>query len=367
MSVPYSQTIAQTIAEEASGLATMKDVATLAGVSVTTVSHVLNDSRVVRPEVRERVLTAMDELEYKRNALARSLRQKHSHTIGLILPDATNPFFAEIARSISDESALRGYSMIICNTDGDPKKEDDYFHVLAEKRVDGIVLIEASSPRGDASSLGKFGIPAVMMDRYSVLRGVDTIRIDNSGGGRCATEHLLSLGHARIACIAGPSEITPSAERVSGYRSALSESGIPFREEYVLRGDFHPESGHETATRLLRLPDRPTAIFACNDLMAFGAIRAACEMGLSVPNDISVVGFDDIRLAAFFNPPLTTVAQPHRDMGRIAVALLAERICEPELPVRSPLLPTELVRRSSTAAISSGRDRKKRRWHHAGG
>ena len=223
----------------------MKDVARKANVSVTTVSHVLNGSRFVSDEARGRVLDAMDELAYKRNALARSLRQKHSHTIGLILPDATNPFFAEVARSVSDESSLRGYSMIICNTDGDGEKEERFFRILTEKQVDGIILIEAGASRGAASSIGKLGIPTVMMDRFSRLDGVDTLRIDNAGGGALATRRLLSLGHRRIACVAGPSDVTPSAERVSGYRTALTEAGIPFREEYVLKGDFHPESGYE--------------------------------------------------------------------------------------------------------------------------
>ena len=340
-------------------MATMKDVARKANVSVTTVSHVLNGSRFVSDEARGRVLDAMDELAYKRNALARSLRQKHSHTIGLILPDATNPFFAEVARSVSDESSLRGYSMIICNTDGDGEKEERFFRILTEKQVDGSSLIEAGASRGAASSIGKLGIPTVMMDRFSRLDGVDTLRIDNAGGGALATRRLLSLGHRRIACVAGPSDVTPSAERVSGYRTALTEAGIPFREEYVLKGDFHPESGYEATCRLLGLDEPPTAVFACNDLMAFGAIRAAFEKGLSVPRDISVVGFDDIRLAAFFNPPLTTVAQPHREMGVLAIRLLLERIADRNLPVRSPLLPTTLKLRSSTAPVSENEDRRR--------
>ena len=330
-------------------MVTMKDVARRAGVSVTTVSHVVNGSRPVREEVRRRVLDALEALAYRRNALARSLRKKRSSTIGLILPDVTNPFFAEIARSIADAAESEGYSVIVCNSDGRRNSEDAFLGMLSEKRADGVVLIETGPPRGDASALENGDLPLVTVDRSLPGANVDSVRIDNALGGRRAARHLLDLGHRHLACIAGPSHLTPSGERVTGFREELREQGFFLPEERIRRGTFQPESGYDITRRFLEEDSRLTAIFACNDLMAFGAVRAAADLGKRVPDDLSVLGFDDIRLASFFNPPLTTVAQPRQEMGALAVRLLLERMADSTLSPRHLVLETRLVLRSSTA------------------
>ena len=182
---------------------------------------------------------------------------------------------------------------------------------------------------------------------------VDSVQINNAAGGWLATSHLIELGHTHIACIAGPSDVTPSGERVDGYRRALHEAGLPILAENIVRGDFHAASGYQITKELLARDKRPTAIFACNDLMAIGALSAAKAMGFRVPEDISVVGFDDIYLAAYSNPPLTTVRQPKYEMGQLATKLLLERIQDPDLPPRTPLLDTELMIRASTCSPAS--------------
>jgi LacI family transcriptional regulator len=336
--------------EGGEAITTMRDVAEHAGVSVTTVSHVINDTRHVSEELRTRVEEAMRELAYQPNALARSLRRNESCTIGMILPDGTNPYFAEIARSIEDKSFSEDYSVIICNSDGDLSKELNYINVLMEKRVDGIIFVAAGMSAAHIRMLQEKRMPVVVVDRDSPGVMVDSVQIDNAAGGQLATDHLVELGHERIACIAGPSYVTPSGERVDGYRRALHEAGLSADADDVLLGNFNAESGYQAATQLLSRSDPPTAIFACNDLMAIGAISAARAMGFRMPRDISIVGFDDIQLAHYSNPPLTTVRQPKYEMGRLATNLLLERIQDPDMQPRARVLDTQLVVRASSSA-----------------
>lgn len=330
-------------------MATMKDVAERSGVSVTTVSHVVNGTRRVSDEVRLRVEGVMEEIGYRPNILARGLRRGEATLLGLVVPDATNPYFAEIARAVADACSEEGYAVIICNSDGRRDREKEAVEVLAANRVGGIFLVNVGVTERDAALFDGLAIPLVMLDREIPGIPVDSIQIDNVHGGRQATDHLLALGHRRIACIAGPSQVSPSGDRVTGYRQALEAAGLPFDPSLVLRGDFTPASGHACAGALMDGDRRPTALFACNDLMAFGAVTALAERGLSVPGDVSVVGFDDISLAAYFNPPLTTVAQPRREMGRRAARILLERMRDGTLPRRRPVLmnTTLKVRRSS--------------------
>ncbi len=284
----------------------MRHVAERAGVSVTTVSHVINETRPVSEELRQRVLAAMDELGYQPNRLARSLRRGKTHTFGMIIPDNANPFFAEMARGVEDTSFGQGYSVILCNSDGDLDKELLYTNMLAEKRVDGILFVAAGLSTERILDLQARQMPLVLVDRDLPNAAVDSVLTDNAQGGWLATRHLIELGHRRIGCIIGPSDITPSAERITGYRRALHESDIPVDEALIVKGDFQYASGYRAASQLLAMDAPPTAIFACNDLMAVGAISAALKAGSQVPADLSVVGFDDVRLASFANPPLTT-------------------------------------------------------------
>jgi LacI family transcriptional regulator len=332
----------------------MRDVAERAGVSVTTVSHVINETRPVSDELRQRVLAAIDELGYQPNVLARSLRRGETHTIGMIVPDSANPFFAELARGIEDTSFEHGYNLILCNSDGDLDKELIYADVLTEKQVDGILFVAAGVSTDHIRALQERRIPVVIVDREIPDVSVDQVLTDNARGGWLATRHLLELGHRCIGCITGPSDVTPSAERVTGYRQALSEGGIPVDEVLIVKGDFQYGSGYRAARQILARDDPPTAIFTCNDLMAVGAISAAVEMGRQVPVNLSVVGFDDVRLASFANPPLTTIVQPKYEMGVLATTMLLERMRNHDIPPRRRLLDTSLLIRQSTAPPEAG-------------
>lgn len=329
-------------------MTTIREVAESAGVSYATVSHVINNTRVVSPETRERVLTAMAELNYRPNALARSLRQGKTNTLGLVLPDSANPFFAEISRGIEDEAFNKGYSVFLCNTELDTQRELFYVDVLSKKQVDGIIFVAAGDQADSLDFLVRQGMPVVMIDRNLPNVQVDAVLPDHQLGGFLATRHLLALGHTRIACIAGPSSITPSAERITGYRKALEQADLPYDEKLVIRGDYHAQSGMEITDSILKMEPRPTAIFALNDLMALGALRAAAEAGCSVPRDLAVVGYDDLELSQYTNPPLTTVAQPKKEIGVQAVSLLVERILQKSRPPRRVVLPPELIVRRST-------------------
>jgi LacI family transcriptional regulator len=331
----------------------MRDVAERAGVSVTSVSHVINETRPVSYELRERVLAAMEELGYHPNRLARSLRSGKTHTIGTIVPDSADPFFAEVARGIEDTAFENGYSLILCNSDANLDKEAFYTDVLVEKQVDGILFLAAGGSTERILDLQQRGMPVVVVDRELPAVHVDSVVTDNAGGGWSATRHLIDLGHRRIGYIAGPSDLTLSEYRSTGYRKALEEAGIAVDENLVVRGAFDFESGYRAARQLLTNSQRPTAIFACNDLMAIGAICAAVELGLRVPEDLSVIGYDDVPLASYSNPPLTTIAQPIYDLGVVAASMLLERLHDPGRPARRIVLDVELQIRRSTAALST--------------
>ena len=330
-------------------MVTIRDVAQRAGVSTATVSYVINETRRVSDETRTKVLAAVEELGYRPNRIARSLVRGETHTIGLILPDNANPFFAEIARGVEDTSFARGYNVILCNSYGDLDKELRYANVLIEKQVDGILLVSAGMNTEHILLLQARRIPVGVVDRDIPDVSVDKMLTDNLNGGRLATNHLIELGHRRIACITGPSEVNASAERVTGYRQAHEKSGIPVDEALVVKGDFQCESGYQRARDLLISEDPPTGIFACNDMMAIGAIGAAVQMGLAVPVDLSVVGYDNIRLSAFTNPPLTTIIEPQYEQGVLAARRLLERISDPNLPPRREILSIALLVRQSTA------------------
>lgn len=329
----------------------MSEVAERAGVSVTTVSHVVNQTRPVSPELTNRVQAAMQELGYQPNRLARSLRLGKTLTIGMIIPDGVNPFFAEVARGIEDTGFEHGYSVILCNSDGDLEKELHYTKVLNAKRVDGIIFVAVGVSHEHIQMLQARKLPVVVVDREIPGVNVSTVITDNQKGGWLATNHLIELGHRRIACIAGPNNLTPSAARVTGYQQALKAHNIELNETLILRGDFQYQSGYRLMKQLLENKTVPTAVFACNDLMATGALCAAVEMGFRVPEDISIVGFDDIDLASYTTPPLTTIRQPKYEMGVFAVGLLLDQIKDTNPKPERHILDTELVTRKSSAAV----------------
>ena len=325
----------------------MRDVAEKANVSTTTVSHVINKSRFVSEDVRSRVNSAMEELGYRPNAIARSLRSGQTLTIGLILPDSANPFFAEIGRGIETHAFNNGFNAILCNSDGDPIREAQYVDVLLKKQVDGLIFVASGNYPNTIALLEKSHVPIVIVDRKIPLLNADTVLVNNKLGGYLATRHLISLGHTRIGYVSGPSSLTPSCDREIGYRDAITEAGLCLDERLILPGDFNLLSGRMKTLELLNLSEPPTAIFLSNDWMAIGAIRAASEIGLSVPNELAIVGFDDIELSSFVTPALTTIRQPTTKICKSAVELLIKRIKHDKSNARTLIIPPELITRES--------------------
>jgi LacI family transcriptional regulator len=334
-------------------MATMKQVAEKAKVSTTTVSHVINNTRVVSEDARERVLSVIQELRYIPSAVARSLKNDKTHTLGMIIPNNSNPYFAEVIQGIEDESFKLGYNIILCNSYDDPKKQAAYTRVLMEKRIDGLILVASGSDEELNQLLSDEGIPKVLVDREVPGVAADFIEADHEQGGYLATKYLLDLGHTRIACVSGPKTLLPSSDRVHGYWRALKEAGIDLRDDFLAHSDFTSQGGFAAFQQLLALAQRPTAIFASNDLMAIGGLCAAHEAGVRIPQELSVIGYDDIALASFSTPPLTTIAQPKHEIGVLTAQVMVKRIQNAKLPLRHELLETKLIVRQTTAAFKA--------------
>jgi LacI family transcriptional regulator len=292
----------------------------------------------------------MQKLGYHPNILARSLRMGETKTIGLIVPDAANLFFAEVARKIEDDGYRQGYSVILGNSDNNPEKQTNYINTLLAKRVDGVIFISSGGEVQDLQRFSENQIPVVVADRDVPLELADVVLLDNEQAGYDATCHLIGLGHTSIACITGPDDLSPSMQRVNGCRRAMREAGLTIRPEYIVAGDFRFKGGEAAMQRLLLLPDRPSAVFALNDMMAIGAMTAIRKAGLTIPGDISVIGFDDIELASAVNPSLTTIAQPIDEIAGKATDLLIQRLNgSRDSDNQRIFLKASLVTRESTA------------------
>jgi len=328
--------------------ATIRDVARAAGVGQATVSRVLNSSGYVHPDTRARVLQAAADLGFVPSQTARSLVRKSTATVGLIIPDITNPFFPAITRGVEDAASASGYTVFLCNTDNDPAMEAQDVRKLRERRVDGVIFVGATDRRDLMATLVAEGVPVVVTDRQVADLDVDMVLVDNRAGALLACRHLIGLGHSRIAHAAGHLATRTGQDRLAGYREALAEAGIAPDEGLVYTGDFTLESGYQAAEVLLGRTPRPTAIFCGNDLVALGVLRAAEAAGLAVPDDLSIVGFDDILLAALVRPALTTVRQPAYSMGELAMRMLLDRIAGETGGSRRHLFQPELVVRSTT-------------------
>lgn len=332
---------------------TIQDVAKKAGVAPITVSRVINQSGYIRAETRQRVEAAIAELGYVPNNLARSLRSKRTDTLALILTDITNPFFTVVARGVEDTASDAGFNVIFCNTDESELEEARYLRLLLQKQVDGLLLVPARSADGGASIQSiqlarEHGTPLVVLDRRAPGGSTDCVRCDSEAGAYRLVRLLLDLGHREIAILAGPEAVSTSADRVAGYRRALHEAGLPGGER-VFTGAFTQESGCEMANRALQSTPQPTALFAANNFIAIGALRALQASQLRVPEDIALVGFDDLPPAMVVDPFLTVAAQPAYQMGQKATELLIARLGG-SLPLQPQeiILPTEvIVRRSS--------------------
>ncbi|CAI8869898.1 MULTISPECIES: LacI family DNA-binding transcriptional regulator [unclassified Pseudomonas] len=332
-------------------MATIKDVAALAGISYTTVSHVVNNTRPVSQEVRLKVEAAIKSLDYVPSAVARSLKAKTTATIGLLVPNSLNPYFAELARGIEDYCERNGYCVILCNSDDNPEKQRSYLRVLLEKRIDGLIVASAGGDSGLAQGLAGVKTPMVIVDRG--LDGVDAdlVRIDHEYGAYLATRHLLELGHRDIATIGGPASTSVAQMRLAGYCRALKEAGVEVRPERMLESDFTSTGGYSAAAILLE-GNPPSAIFAGNDMIGIGVLRAAAERNVRVPSELSVIGFDDIQMSRYVYPALTTVGQSILQLGEMAAEVLLRRIATPNLGTDQRIVTPSIVLRESTAPLS---------------
>jgi LacI family transcriptional regulator len=314
-----------------------------------TVSRVINNSGYIHEKTRAKVEQAIAELGYVPNALARSLRFKQTKTLALVITDITNPFFTTVARGVEDAASEQGFSVIFCNTDESRDEEAEYLNVLVQKQVDGMLLVPAHSSPDSVSFLQDRGIPFVVLDRRIPGVSVDMVRCDSVQGAYQMTKHLLDAGHRRIAALSGPQAVMTAADRVEGYRRALVDHGLA-DSEAAFYGSFTIESGYEMAQQALALSPQPTALFAANNFIAVGALRALREAGLHVPDDISVVAFDDLPDSMLIDPFLTVVRQPAYEIGRQATLLLLNRLSDKAAEPHEIILPTQLVIRRSSGA-----------------
>lgn len=328
---------------------TLNDVAKHAGVSPKTVSNVLNDWPYVTDETRQKVQASIEVLGYRPSALATSLRTGRTKSIGVIIPDITNPFFGQAVRGCEDVLYAAGYSIFLCNTNEDPVKEQSYLDILTRRGVDGLLMFGARSSAGVLSEVVHDGIPIVAEDSPAQHSNTTVIDIDNVYGAASATRHLLELGHRRVGHLGGPQQRLAAVHRVEGYRQALEEAGLDYEPRLVLRCQPSIRSGYHGAIQLLE-GEKPTALFCYNDLMAVGAMVACKQLNLAIPADVALVGFDDIAMASLVAPALTTVRVHQYQIGRQAGELLLERLAGGEAPQKRVLFPVELVVRSSCGA-----------------
>lgn len=329
-------------------MATMKDVARLAGVSTSTVSHVINNNRFVSDKVRERVQAVVEQLNYAPSALARSLKISQTRTLGMLVTSSNNPFYAEVVHGVERSCYERGYSLILCNTEEDADRMTHGMETLLQKRVDGLLIMcsETNSPPLQALR-GHPSLPIVMMD-WTPFAGANDIIQDNSLlGGELATRHLIERGYQRIACISGPKNKTTAFHRLQGYRQAMARAGLPIPDGYEVFSDFEFAGGVKAMQQLLALPQPPHAVFAGNDAMAVGVYQALFQAGLSVPAQMAVIGYDDIELAKYLTPPLTTINQPKDSLGELAIDALIHRLQQPDSAPQVMVLTPELVDRAS--------------------
>lgn len=331
---------------------TIRDVARRAGVSTMTVSRVINNAGYISQDTRARVEAAIAEIGYVPNTLARSLRFKQTKTLALVITDITNPFFTTLARGVEDAASEQGFNVIFCNTDESERKQAEQLTTLAQKRVDGVLLVPARSSAEATAFLHEQGIPVVVVDRRVPDCSVDSVRCDSTAGARVLTRLLLDLGHRHIAALNGPEGISTAQDRLAGCQQALAEAGLDPDLLLVFHDEYTQAGGYRMAQQALSRTPRPTACFAGNNFIAFGAYRAIQDAGLRVPEDVALVAFDDLPASFTVDPFLTVVAQPAYEMGRRATEILLARLmAEEPPPCQEVVLPFEvIVRRSSGTA-----------------
>lgn len=332
---------------------TIKQVADHAKVSVATVSRVINKTGYVSLDLQERVQDAMRELKYQPSALARSLRRQETQTVGLLVPQLNHPFFGTFAFAAEKTLFADQYRTFMCSAEEDQDKEDAYIEMLLRQRVDGVIIVPTGLRAGSVRRLIEQNVPVVLVDRDLPGLEINRVMCDNENGGYNGARHLLDLGHRRIALIGGPEYSESMMKRIRSARRALNEAGVDDFTQVLIDSALDQfEAGYQTALNLLSRQPRPTAIFAFTDVLAIGVLHAAHECGLSVPDELSVIGYDDIPMAAFCIPELTTIRQPIYDMGTLAAQLLLSHIGR-SVGAESAVLETQLIVRKSTAAPSN--------------
>ncbi|EJL6956787.1 substrate-binding domain-containing protein [Vibrio cholerae] len=333
-------------------MATMKDIARLAGVSTSTVSHVINKSRFVSDEIAERVNNAAQQLNYAPSALARSLKMNRTKTIGMLVTTSTNPFFGEVVKGVERSCYHQGYNLILCNTEGDNQRMKASINTLLQKRVDGLLLM-CSTLEGERLDVFDLypDIPIVVMDWGPILFASDKIQDNSLQGGYMAAKHLIECGHKEIGCITGPLIRHQAQMRYEGYKRALAEAGIAINPDWIVESDFECEGGYQAFEKLYQRGKLPSALFVSNDMMAMGVIQAASQRGLRVPDDLSLIGYDDVHIAKFMTPALTTIHQPKYRLGKAAVDTLLYRLENPDTTAQVVQLEPTLVVRNSVRKL----------------
>ena len=336
-------------------MATMKDIAKLAGVSTSTVSHVINKTRFVSEEISERVNNAAKELNYYApSALARSLKVNRTKTIGMLVTTSTNPFFGEVVKGVERSCYQKGYSLILCNTEGDNERMRQSINTLLQKRVDGLILM-CSSLEGERIDVFERypDIPVVVMDWGPMLFTSDKIQDNSLRGGYLAAKYLIDCGHTEIGCITGPLIKHQAQMRYEGYKRAMNEAGLEFNANWIIESDFECEGGYQAFKKMAQRGALPSSIFVSNDMMAMGVINAANELGIKVPDDLSIIGYDDIHIAKFMSPSLTTIHQPKYRLGQAAVETLVRKLDEKSTEAQVVQLEPTLVERKSVKRLKS--------------
>ncbi|EOW9101268.1 substrate-binding domain-containing protein [Vibrio cholerae] len=334
-------------------MATMKDIARLAGVSTSTVSHVINKSRFVSDEIAERVNNAAQQLNYAPSALARSLKMNRTKTIGMLVTTSTNPFFGEVVKGVERSCYHQGYNLILCNTEGDNQRMKASINTLLQKRVDGLLLMCSTLEGERLDVFDRYpDIPIVVMDWGPILFASDKIQDNSLQGGYMAAKHLIECGHKEIGCITGPLIRHQAQMRYEGYKRALAEAGIAINPDWIVESDFECEGGYQAFEKLYQRGKLPSALFVSNDMMAMGVIQAASQRGLRVPDDLSLIGYDDVHIAKFMAPALTTIHQPKYRLGKAAVDTLLYRLENPDTTAQVVQLEPTLVVRSSVCSLN---------------
>lgn len=330
-------------------MATIKDVAKLAGVSTTTVSHVINNTRFVAEETKTIVRAAIKTLNYSPSAVARSLKVNHTKSIGLLATSNEAPYFAEVIESVENNCFSQGYTLILCNSHNNLNKQQAYLQMLAQKRIDGLLVMCSEYPNQLLQMLEKYrNIPMVVMDWGQAHGDFTDVIIDNAVyGGYLAGRYLIERGHRDLGIISGPLKRNTGNGRRQGFLNAMQEANIQPHNEWIVEGDFEPASGYEAMKQILNHKQKPTAIFCGGDIMAMGAISAANELGIRVPQDISIIGYDNVRNARFSTPALTTIHQPKERLGQMAFTMLLDRIINKRQDAQTIEIHPELIERRS--------------------